>query len=115
MSNIIRFPSRRMAATSELDARFHDETKHLSPELSNCLKEMFERVSAEHGQDLPSLELRVSGDLGDAQTDEIRTAVASLMDRYRERTLAMLKRIMELEAEICTLKFSRDAPNTLEQ
>lgn len=72
---------------------------------------MYKRVSEGYAAELPSFELHISG-LSDTQTEQIKAAVAQLMDDYRERALSMLECIMELEAEICMLKFGLEFPST---
>jgi hypothetical protein len=87
------------------DAKFYEETKNLPPQLAECLKKAYERINQIHGGDLPGFELRISDDLSNTQTEQIRVAVEGLMAAYKGRILSTLKSVMELEAEICMLKF----------
>lgn len=82
--------------------KFDEASQGLHPELANCLKEAYKRVSERYATDIPSFELHISG-LNDTQTEKIKTAVAQLMDEHKERVLLMLKYILELEAKICML------------
>lgn len=105
MSNVIQFPSEKIKFKSAFDAKFHEETKSLSPQLADCLKRAYEKVMQTHGGNLPGFELRISGNLSDIQTNQIQEAVERLMAEYKERIVSILKIIMELEAKICMLKF----------
>jgi len=106
LSNIIQFPGSKLPSKLVFDEKFDDKLRDLPPKLSECLKGMYKTVSEVYATDLPSFELHISG-LNNMQTEQIETAVVQLMGDYEERAVSMLRRIMELETEICMLKCDR--------
>jgi len=104
MSNIIHFPSRKASTELNFQHRFFQETQDLPPQLVDCLKEMYDNLIAEGFADMPDFEVCLSEPLQASQVEQIKNAVASLMDSHQARALALLKRIMELEAKLCVQK-----------
>lgn len=108
VDNVIKFPLERIQPKFSSNTELKEQAKNLPPELASCLKMAYERVAAQHWVDLPAFELHLSG-VTDATTEQIKSAVTSLMDKHRERGLSMLQHILTLEAEICMLRHHSDS------
>ena len=104
VTNIIQFPSRKASTEFNFQDRFFEKTENLAPQLVECLKEMYDGLMAEGFADMPDFEVCLSEPLQASQVEQIKNAVASLMDSHQARALALLKRIMELEAKLCVQK-----------